>query len=225
MAASQGLCYIRPTYGTVSRYGLIPAACSMDQIGVVCEEPGQGLALLKKIAGHDSRDGAMFPEKAYDYAEKRENIKAARYEDIANECTELAEPVFAILAYGEISCNISRYDGIKFGYRAPEFKGLEDLYLKTRTSGFGKEAKLAAIAGSLVLSSAHYREYYDKALKIRRLIRESLSFEGYGALRVPVGSPLAALCGLPSLSFGGYEYLARPKDESALLAVWEAEHK
>jgi aspartyl-tRNA(Asn)/glutamyl-tRNA(Gln) amidotransferase subunit A len=221
-AAREGLCHIRPTYGTVSRYGLIPTACSMDQIGVIAKDPKEALALLEKIAGQDDRDGAMYPEKSYSYGEKRGDVKIMEYEKIANEYTALAEQVLEILAYGEISNNISRYDGIKFGYRAENFKGLEELYLKTRTEGFGVEAKVAALVGSMVLSVEYYFDYYDKALKIRRLIRDSIKFDGYDVLRVPVGSPLAALTGLPSLSYGEYEYIAKSKDESALLSAWEA---
>jgi aspartyl-tRNA(Asn)/glutamyl-tRNA(Gln) amidotransferase subunit A len=217
-AAKRGLCYIRPAYGTVSRYGLIPAACSMDQIGVFCESPEQGFELLSKIAGHDPKDGAMLPQKSYSYT-KPESFKGIRKAE-GLPYSDVCAQVLQILAYAEISNNVSRYDGIKFGRRAAGFKGLNDLYLKTRTTYFGEETKLALIIGSWALSSGQYAEIYEKAMKVRRLIKESLKFESYDALEAEPGSPLAVLSGLPSLVWGGAEYVART--ENALLGAWEA---
>jgi Asp-tRNA(Asn)/Glu-tRNA(Gln) amidotransferase A subunit family amidase len=216
-AAKRGLCYIRPKYGTVSRYGLIPAACSMDQIGVLCESPDEGFALLARIAGHDPKDGAMLPQKSYVYS-KPESFKGIRKAENLPYSDVYAQ-VLHILAYAEISNNISRYDGIKFGKRAAGFKGLNDLYLKTRTEYFGGETKLALVMGAWALSSGQYAGIYEKAMKIRRLIKESLNFEGYDALEVEPGNPLAVLAGLPSLTFNGTEYVA--ETESALLGAWE----
>jgi aspartyl-tRNA(Asn)/glutamyl-tRNA(Gln) amidotransferase subunit A len=147
-ADKQGLCYIRPEYGTVSRYGLIPAACSMDQIGIVAANPAEGFALLEKITGCDSKDGAMQYESARrasgDVTPRRVNITPA-YADMQNQ-------VLHILAYAEFSNNISRYDGIKFGFRSQSAKNLESLYTNTRTEGFGLDAKLTAIMGAFVIT-------------------------------------------------------------------------
>jgi aspartyl-tRNA(Asn)/glutamyl-tRNA(Gln) amidotransferase subunit A len=202
-AARQGLCYIRPTYGTVSRYGLIPTASSMDQIGIVCKDPNEGFALLEKIADK------TIPPSVSDTPPRR-GISLPPYADVC-------EPVMQILAYAEISSNISRYDGIKFGHRASNYRSLNDLYTKTRTEGFGLEAKLAAVMGSLVLSQEHYTRYYDKAMKIRRLIKESLPFDEYDILEVPVESPLAVLCGLPSVTFSGVQLVSDINNESLLM--------
>ena len=215
-AAKRGLCYIRPKYGTVSRYGLIPAACSMDQIGVLCQTPVEGFAILAKIAGHDPKDGAMLPRILH---EKPESFKGL-YKSGSLPFSGVYARVLQILAYAEISNNINRYDGIKFGKRAAGFRGLNDLYLKTRTENLGENAKLAAIMGAWVLSSGQYAKYYDKAMRVRRLIRESLTFDGYDAVSVEPGSPLAVLAGLPSLVIGSAEYVAQ--DENALRGAWEA---
>ncbi|HCC35470.1 MAG TPA: hypothetical protein DEQ02_07495 [Ruminococcaceae bacterium] len=217
-ATKQGLYYIRPTYGTVSRYGLIPAVCSMDQIGVVCKDPYEGFELLSKIAGHDEKDGAMFPEKHYSY------VKSDKSPVLFKEAlpySELYGSVFEILACAELSGNLSRYDGIKFGYRAENFKGLDELYIKTRTGGFGNEVKFALTAGCLALSQDYYTALYEKAMKLRRLIKESLRFDQYDVLVLPVESPLAVLAGLPSLSFGEVQLAAQVKNEGALLAALE----
>jgi len=236
------LYYIRPTYGTVSRYGLIPAVSSMDQVGIICKNPVEGFNLLSVIAGYDPKDGAMFPEKSYEYKPYEGRLKIGMFGNMADRDIpgnydiikmEIKYPeisanmVMWVLSRAEISNNINRYDGIKFGYRANDFKGLEDLYVKSRTEGLGLEAKLAAITGCFVLSEEYYEKYYDKAMKIRRLIKESLDFSQYDVLVfkshfVP-GSALAPLAGLPSLSTpNGLRLIADVKNENKLLAAWEA---
>ncbi|MCL1806685.1 MAG: amidase family protein [Oscillospiraceae bacterium] len=216
MAAENGMFYIRPTYGTVSRYGLIPTASSMDQIGILCKDPNEGFALLEQIAVADAKDGAM----AGNTLPKEE---PPRKRDISEEIQEL---VLTVLAYAEISNNISRYDGVKFGFRAAGCTGLESLYTKTRTEGLGLEAKLAAVTGCAVLSQEHYETIYVKAMKIRRLIKESVRFDKAEIVKVTPGSPLAVLCGLPSLTFShkgeGIQLIANVSNEKALLSEWEA---
>jgi len=224
-AVKQGLCYIRPTYGTVSRFGLIHAASSMDQIGIVAKDPVEGFSLLSAIAGHDPNDGAMFPEKNYTYkADKKE----PRWSDLQliDTNADVYEQIMTILGYAEISNNISRYDGIKFGFRAANYKNLDDLYVKTRTEGFGLEAKLVSIMGFLVLTQDYYTKYYDKALKIRRLIKESLRFDTYDVIAAPADNHLAVLAGLPSLTFNykgnSVQLIADVKKENVLFSAWEA---
>ena len=225
-AVEQGLCCIRPTYGTVSRFGLIPTASSMDQIGIVCKDPHEGFSLLSAIAGHDEKDGAMFAEKQYSYVKPDKKPEIADLSLQPLPYSGVYSQVLHILAYAEISANISRYDGIKFGFRAASYKNLDELYTKTRTEGFGLEAKLAAIMGCLILSQEYYSLYYEKAMKIRRLIKESLSFDKYDVIAMPCDSPLAVLAGLPSLAFphkgSGVQLAADVKQEGLLLAAWEA---
>ena len=222
-AAAQGLCYIRPAYGTVSRYGLIPTASSMDQIGVACKNPFEGYCLLSAIAGHDENDGAMFPEKRYTYTkaankprqiDARQTYKTLPYADLFGH-------VMTILTCAELCNNISRYDGIKFGYRAPGFRGLDELYVKTRTEALGGEARFAAIMGCIVLSHGYYGSVYDKAMRIRRLIKESLPFDEYDILALAPDNPLPQLAGLPSLTFSNMQLVSNVGNEGALLAGWE----
>jgi aspartyl-tRNA(Asn)/glutamyl-tRNA(Gln) amidotransferase subunit A len=233
-AANQGLCYIRPTYGTVSLFGLIPTASSMDQIGVVCESLDQGFDILARIAGKDENDGAMFPEASYNYAKKEGSIRFAIPGGmtipeadkfgalmVALPYLDVCDQVLTILAYSEISNNISRYDGVKFGYRAENYNGLNDMYVKSRSEGFGLPAKLAAVRGSMLLSEGYYEKYYVKAMKIRRLIKESIRFDEYDVLVLPAGSPVAVLAGLPSVTFGGVELVANVCCEGTLCAAWE----
>lgn len=255
-----GCCYIHPGYGTVSRFGLIPLASSMDQIGVVCKNLRDGFELLSVIAGNDVNDGAMFPDKAYVYkrADKkpgvcvpgaalsrasersRESLKsfASGFNPVSAELPyfDLYKQLMCILSCAEISNNINRYDGVKFGYRAPGYKGINDMYVKTRTEGFGVETKLAAIMGAMVLSKDQYVPYYEKAMKIRRLIKDSLRFDEYDIIALPCEIEgggyenlglfaLPALLGLPSVSFpyngGGIQLIANVRNENLLLTAWE----
>ena len=260
-AAQNGICYIHPTYGTVSRFGLIPLASSMDQIGVVCKNLTDGFKLLSIIAGNDHRDGAMFPEKSYEYNKTEKKLKvgipvsvaakadetvqksinsfAGKFQskDIDLEYFDICKQVMFILSSAEISSNITRYDGVKFGYRSPKYKGVNDLYINTRTEALGLEAKLMSIMGAMALSRDYYLPYYDKAMKARSLIKKAIKFEEYDIIILPAaipGSPydnlplyaLAPLAGLPSVSFnykgGAVQLIAGVRDENALLTAWEA---
>jgi len=258
-APEAGLCYLHPTYGTVSRYGLVAAAASMDQIGVVAKTPDKAFELLSIIAGYDNRDGAMLPDKAYTYipvdaakvcvpanlwaGAKTEDKEALAKFSTKFETEQIDLPYFEhysavqyILASAEISNNISRFDGIKFGHRAENYRGLHELYTKSRTEGFDLEAKLCAILGCLVLSQDYYKPYYDKAMRLRRMIRDSISFDGYDLMVLPArleGTPFeqsavyaaATLAGLPALSFpfegGVLQLISAQKCEKFLYSAWE----
>ncbi|MCL2579132.1 MAG: amidase family protein [Oscillospiraceae bacterium] len=259
-APMAGLAYIHPTYGSVSRYGLIPLAASMDQIGVLCKGLEAGFQLLSKIAGSDLKDGAMLSEKEYEYTKINRRLRigiptkivalaseadqtaiksfCANFETENIDLThfEIAKQVMTILAFAEASNNISRYDGIKFGYRANEYKNLEELYVRSRSEGFGLPAKLAAIMGTYVLSRDQYESYYEKAMKVRRLIKNSFEFDKYDLIVLPLSISddayenlslyaLSPLAGLPSVSFQyegqGIQLIANSKDENALITAWE----
>jgi aspartyl-tRNA(Asn)/glutamyl-tRNA(Gln) amidotransferase subunit A len=257
-AADRSLFYIRPTYGTVSRYGLVPTACSMDQIGVVCKNAADGFALLTRIAGRDEKDGAMLDAKGYEYKATDKKLTLGIPSDIIQKADaptrqsiqgfcdlfasktirldyfDVYATVLTVLAGAEITANLSRYDGVKYGSRAADYKGLNDLYVKTRSQGFGRDAKLMAVLGNVVLSQSGYEKYYFKAMQIRRLIRQSLTFDTYDFIVLPCavdGSPcqnlslyaLTALAGLPSVTFGykgqGLQLVAAAQNEGLLLSA------
>jgi len=215
-AAAQDLYYIHPTYGSVSRYGLIPAVTSMDQIGIVCKDPDVGFHVLNIITGYDSRDGVM---------EKREKdwiASCARNDEdtgtVPLSSSKIYPQIMQILCSAELSNNISRYDGIKFGHRAKGYSGLQELYTKSRTEAFGEDVKLAAIIGAMVLSQENYSRYYDKAMRLRRLIKNSLDFDKYNVIvtKCPI---LSRLCGLPSLTTPEKVYIADAGREDILEAI------
>ncbi|MCL2391159.1 MAG: amidase family protein [Oscillospiraceae bacterium] len=228
-AAALGLYYIQPTYGTVSRYGLVPAVASMDQIGIICKSLVEGFRALSIISGFDDKDGVMQAEQRLDndnaqpmehpehklrialpknvFSDNFDSISSHLLErlgdveivDIELKYSELYAPVMQILCCAEFSNNISRYDGIKFGYRTKEYTSLQELYTKSRTEAFGLEVKLAALMGALVLSQENYTRLYDKAMRIRRLMRDALQFDQCDIIAAPFPC-LSRLCGLPAVT-------------------------
>jgi len=213
-AAGQGLYYIHPTYGSVSRYGLIPSVTSMDQIGVLCKSPEVGLHVLGIITGFDPRDGVMVEGKLQ-ITNYKSQIKKGGFE---SGYLEILPQIMQVLCCAELSNNISRYDGIKFGHRAKGYSGLRELYTKSRTEAFGEDVKLASVIGAMVLSQENYMRYYDKAMRLRRLIKGSLEFDKYDV--IVTGCPLLSrLCGLPSLSTPEKVYIADAGREDVLEAI------
>jgi len=270
-AAQRGLCYVHPTYGTVSRYGLIPAVQSMDQIGIVCRNADEGFRVLSIIAGHDPKDGAMFPDANTGKLNRDTSIVHSSSADCdvpmqigipvnvlsafcdkpsADAVRSLAgqfgtvefeleyfdvyEQIMQILCCAEISSNLCRYDGIKFGYRAAEYIDLNELYTKSRTQAFGPDVKLASITGAMALSHGNYGKYYDKAMRVRRLIRASLDFGRYDVIIMPVDSgesalamnALPQLCGLPAVTLpyngAGVTLIAAARQEKVIERILKA---
>jgi len=212
-AALSGVCGLKPTYGTVSRYGMVAFASSLDQGGPFARSAADLAALLNVMAGFDPRDATCLERVPEDYARDLErplpgassgkplaglrvgvpaeyfgaglaSDVAAAIESAINELktlgasvvevhlpnTGLSVPSYYVIAPAEASSNLSRYDGVRYGYRAPEYEDLVDMYSKTRAQGFGPEVKRRILVGTYVLSHGYYDAYYLKAQKIRRLI-------------------------------------------------------
>jgi len=221
-AAAQGVCYIHPTYGTVSRYGLIPAVISMDQIGIVCKTPAEGFKALKIIAGYDPKDGTM---QSADITVNEKSVKNFELVEHESKYSGIFTQIMQILCCAELSNNISRYDGIKYGYRAVEYRNLQELYTKSRTEAFGADVKLAAMIGAMVLSQENYIRYYDKAMRLRRLIRDELGQSDKSSALIkqysgkdPACLALSRLCGLPAVVTPGCTYIADTGGEDILEA-------
>jgi aspartyl-tRNA(Asn)/glutamyl-tRNA(Gln) amidotransferase subunit A len=222
-ASHCGVVGVKPTYGRVTRYGLVAFASSLDQAGPLGRTVGDCARLLKVIAGHDSRDSTAVDRPVPDYtAALSAGVKGLRiglpreYEETQGLDPEVdaavknavrileslgAEPVpvdlphtkYAVAAYyviapSEASSNLARYDGVRYGFRAPEAGNLMEMYRKTRSAGFGAEVQRRIIIGTYALSAGYYDAYYGKASQVRTLIMDDFrkAFETCDVIASPV---------------------------------------
>jgi aspartyl-tRNA(Asn)/glutamyl-tRNA(Gln) amidotransferase subunit A len=203
-AACCGIVGLKPTYGRVSRYGLIAFASSLDQIGPMTKDVRDAALLLNVIGGKDARDSTSADIAMPDFTQSltgevrglrigipreyfiegidpeveqsvRDAVKAleaagAVTQDISLPHSAYGVAVYYILAPSEASSNLARYDGIKYGYRTPEWSNLRDMYMRTRDEGFGTEVKRRIMLGTYALSAGYYDAYYKKAQQVRTLI-------------------------------------------------------
>jgi len=212
-SAPDDMYYIRPTYGTVSRYGLVADVSSMDQIGAGAVSLGDAFAVLSVIAGHDEKDGTSYPSEKYEYSPYEGDLFV-----YPGGCDFLYE-VYTIIAAAEFCNNVARFDGLKFGYRAENFTGTDDLVIKSRSESFTLESKLKAMMGAYVLSEGQFEKYYQKAVKARRLIKQSVSelFRRDNTVICVPDMVTAYLTGFPALAApGGKIYLAYAHKEGLL---------
>ena len=222
-----GVVGLKPTYGLVSRYGLVAFASSLDQIGPITKDVRDSAILLNVIAGHDEKDSTSVdrPKKDYEKAltgdikglkigipkeffgegineEVKESLKQAieTYKELGAEVEEFSLDIakyalatYYIIACAEASSNLGRFDGIRYTYRAKDFKDLKDLYKKTRSEGFGAEVKRRIILGTYVLSSGYYDAYYKKAQQVRTLVMNKFNkgFEKYDVILTPTSPTVA----------------------------------
>lgn len=208
-AALCNLTGLKPTYGVVSRYGMIAFASSLDQAGPMARSAEDCALLLNAMAGFDQRDSTSLERPVEDYSaplsapasdkplaglkiglpkeffgegcapEVMALVEAAiaEYRKLGAETVEVSlpnmqrsVPAYYVIAPAEASSNLSRFDGVRYGYRAPEYSDLNDMYSKSRAQGFGAEVKRRILIGTYVLSHGYYDAYYLQAQRIRRLI-------------------------------------------------------
>jgi aspartyl-tRNA(Asn)/glutamyl-tRNA(Gln) amidotransferase subunit A len=226
-AALTGITGLKPTYGVVSRYGMVAFASSLDQGGPMARSAEDCALLLNVMAGFDARDSTSLEREREDYMRDLANPLAglriglpreyfgeglasdvaraveaaiAQYRRLGAKTVEvslpntgLSVPVYYVLAPAEASSNLSRFDGVRYGYRAPEYADLLDMYSKTRAEGFGAEVRRRILIGTYVLSHGYYDAYYLQAQKLRRLIAQDFT-EAFGSCDVIMGptSPTTA---------------------------------
>lgn len=274
-AALSGADFLKPTYGTVSRYGIISCAASGEQMGVYAADAECIKEVMEVIAGHDEKDGTSLKEEKYTYSttedisgkrvcivkelmEKADEETTARVnayadklrkagvtvEEVSVNFFDIANTTWQILMTAETCNNVSRYDGVKFGHRAAEYKNIDELYVNTRTEGFNFLTKAVILYGSDVLSKNRYDDCYGKSLKVRRVISEKFAelMETYDAVLSPVCSKsaytaydiseafqtvfeesvftaVANLIGVPALTSGGVQLMGKAFSESVLLSL------
>lgn len=226
-AAYCGVVGIKPTYGTVSRYGLIAYASSLDQIGTFGRNVSDCAASLQMISGGDKKDSTAVNQEKYSYMDALvddvkglkigvpkgyfgsgldEDVKAnvlaaievyrkkgAIVEEFDLEGIEYGVSSYYVIACAEASSNLSRYDGVKYGYRTEQAGGLKDLYKNTRSEGFGDEVKYRMMIGAFVLSSGHYDAFYQKALQVRAIINQGFqkAFDQFDIILGPIAPQTA----------------------------------
>lgn len=222
-----GVVGLKPTYGLVSRYGLVAFASSLDQIGPITKDVKDCAMLLNLIVGHDEKDTTSVEMQTKDYIkslkndvkglkigvpkeffgegineEVKESLKKAikKYKELGAEIEEFSLDIsnyslaaYYIIACAEASSNLGRFDGIRYGYRAKDYKSLKELYKKSRSEGFGEEVKRRIILGTYVLSSGYYDAYYKKAQKVRTLVMKEFDkgFEKYDVILTPTSPTVA----------------------------------
>ncbi len=217
-----GIVGMKPTYGRVSRYGLVAFASSLDQIGPIAGDVYGAALVMEAIAGHDPRDSTSVDRPVPNYTqtvdqplrglrigiarehfvegldpEVEQSVRAAIevYQSLGATITEVSLPhskycvtVYYLVAASEASSNLSRFDGVHYGHRAEQFENLADMYATSRAEGFGDEVKRRIMLGTYALSAGYYDAYYNKALKVRRLIRQDFDtvFQAVDVIVSPV---------------------------------------
>lgn len=221
-ASCCGVAGLKPTYGAVSRYGLVAFASSLDQIGPIARSVEDIAIASNIIYGYDKMDSTSLNHRFEDFTKdinsgvkglkiglpmeyfsdgineevKNAVMKAAKiYESMGAEIKEVSLslsdfslPIYYILSSAEASSNLARFDGVKYGFRASEFNNLNELYLNTRSEGFGEEVKRRIMLGTYVLSSGYYDAYYKKALQARNMIKDNFNeiFKEVDVILTPV---------------------------------------
>jgi len=222
-----GVVGLKPTYGLVSRYGLVAFASSLDQIGPITKDVEDCAMLLNVITGHDEKDTTTENIEKIDYCaalkndvkgmkigvpkeffgeginpEVKQKLEEAiqKYKEMGAEVEEFSLDIanyslatYYIIACAEASSNLGRFDGIRYGYRTPNFNNLKDIYRNSRSEGYGTEVKRRIILGTYVLSSGYYDAYYKKALEVRTLVKNEFdkAFSKYDLILTPTSPTVA----------------------------------
>ncbi len=196
-----GVVGLKPTYGTVSRYGLIAYGSSLDQIGPLCKDVTDCATIMEAIAGKDDKDSTSIGRDDYSFTKALvDDVKGMRIgipRDYFGEGLDPEVKDYYTIAAAEASSNLERFDGVKYGYRTKEYEGLHNMYKKTRSEGFGAEVKRRIMLGSFVLSSGYYDAYYLKALRVKALIKKAFdeAFAKYDVILGPVAPTTAPKLG------------------------------
>ncbi|MFM0584626.1 Asp-tRNA(Asn)/Glu-tRNA(Gln) amidotransferase subunit GatA [Streptococcus suis] len=226
-AAFNGIVGMKPTYGTVSRFGLIAFGSSLDQIGPFSQTVKENAQLLNVISGHDVKDATSTVNEIADFTSKigqdikgmkialpkeymgegidpqvKETIlKAAKHleslgaiiEEVSLPHSKYGVAVYYIIASSEASSNLQRFDGIRYGFRAEDATNLDEIYVKTRSQGFGEEVKRRIMLGTFSLSSGYYDAYFKKAGQVRTLIIQDFEkvFADYDLILGPTAPTVA----------------------------------
>lgn len=276
-AALSDLVCLKPSYGVVSRFGTIPAACSGEAVGIMAGSASVCSDVLSVIAGHDAKDGTSHSDELcakavsahksikkvaiikslFDTADASETERLEAFKaflakegvevcEVDGEILKSARVAWNILMCAELCNNVSRYDGIKYGYRSQNYTTIGELYTNSRTEAFGELLKTAILYGSETLSDDNYMKMYDKSMRVRRVLSEYFGelFSEYDALVLPAVSGTytaedvkndkyisfkenlytapASITGLPALVVGGVQLMGEFFSDGSLLELAKA---
>jgi aspartyl-tRNA(Asn)/glutamyl-tRNA(Gln) amidotransferase subunit A len=214
-ASYTGIVGMKPTYGRISRYGLIAFSSSLDQIGPMTRTVEDNALVLNAISGHDVKDGTSSKQAVPDFSSligqdikgmkigvPKESIEdaietlrhlGATVEEVSLPHSKYGVQVYYIIASSEASSNLQRFDGIRYGYRSENITNLDDVYVNSRSEGFGEEVKRRIMLGSFSLSAGFYDAYFKKAGQVRTIIVEDFKkvFADYDLILGPVSPTIA----------------------------------
>lgn len=231
-----GIVGLKPTYGAISRYGVVAYASSLDQVGIFTRSVYDNALVFSQIAGHDAKDASTLNLEKKDYTQgltgklpeglrigivktafeaegldedvasltktavKTLQEQGAVVKEVLLPTLEYAAATYFIISRAEAASNLARFDGVRYGFRASEIKNLEDLYIKSRTEGFGKEVQARMMIGNYVLSAGYAGKFYHNAKKVQRLICKDFNdaFEQVDILIMPTQS-------CPAFKFGAFD--------------------
>ncbi|MBP5313885.1 MAG: hypothetical protein J6Y65_03060, partial [Eggerthellaceae bacterium] len=275
-AQTKHICF-KPTYGVVSRYGIVQTACSGETVCISANGISQIKEAFETIAGHDDKDGTSLPQNLCDKAKDMSCAKAIKKVALISnmfdgvddgirakantfvsslkqngiETVEVTSEVMGVAGYAwnilmaaEICNNVSRFDGVKYGYRSNNYETIDELYTASRTEAFGDVTKATVLFGSEVLATDNYEKMYDKSLRIRRLVVEEFNrlFETFDAVLIPACSRMAytpqdikqdkylcfsenkysapsSISGLPTVALQGIQVIAPALSDTSLLSL------
>lgn len=265
-AAVNDLVFVKPTYGTVSRFGIVPVVCSGECVGVMAKTAEDCREVLDAIAGYDAKDGTSLPEDMIEEADEIKRVavvtafdggidaevkadvdafvksleaKGVEVKTVDGAGLLAAKTAWNILMSAELCNNVSKYDGVKYGYRTQNYTTIDELYTNSRTESFGDLLKTAILFGSETLSDENYMKMYDKAMRIRRVTVDYFDslFEDFDAVLMPATSRKAyceacvkdiafdeniytapaSITGLPAVVARGVQLVGSVFSEKALL--------
>lgn len=265
-AAINDLVFVKPTYGTVSRFGTVPVVCSGECVGVMAKTAEDCAEVLDVIAGYDAKDGTSLPDDMIEEAGEIKKVavvtafdggidaevkadidafvksleaKGVEVKTVDGTGLLAAKTAWNVLMSAELCNNVSKYDGVKYGYRTESYTTIDELYTNSRTESFGDLLKTAILFGSETLSDENYMKMYDKAMRIRRVTVDYFDslFEDFDAVLMPATSRKAycescvkgmafdeniytapaSITGLPAVVAGGVQLVGSVFSEKALL--------
>ena len=222
--STNGLVGLKPTFGLISRWGVIMTSPSLEQVGVISKNIEDLKEVLDIVKGYDEKDSGSIKNISVCDENNNKELKVADIKEVKIDSLKYAKVVTYMISSAETSSNLGRLDGIRYGYRTKDASNWKEVYTKTRQEGFSYEAKKKMIAGTFFLDVNNMEEYYKKAEKVRAMIKREIEkvFEKVDVLKVAADSEytcLANLTGRPAISINGVTLIGKFFEEDRLISL------